>query len=122
MPPAPKLLPQLTPGSARRETTGGGRGRRLSQVNSTKGKGTCDGFASTGVLLIKAPLLSLFVPQRIRVCSEHPGQSDLLVLKEFMEAGKLTPVVGRTYPLGRTGEAISFFGEEHAEGKVVITI
>jgi NADPH:quinone reductase-like Zn-dependent oxidoreductase len=29
-------------------------------------------FASTGVLLIKAPLLSLFVPQRIRVCTEHP--------------------------------------------------
>jgi hypothetical protein len=31
-------------------------------------------FASTGVLLIKAPLLSLFVPQRIRVCTERPRQ------------------------------------------------
>ena len=79
-------------------------------------------FASTGVLLVKAPLLSLVVPQRIRVCSEHPGQSDLLVLKELMESGKLTPVVGRTYPLSRTREAISSFGEGHAEGKVVITI
>ena len=79
-------------------------------------------FASTGVVLIKAPLLSLFVPQRIRICAERPGQSDLLVLKELMESGKLTPVVGRTYPLSRAGEAISYFGEGHAEGKVVITV
>jgi NADPH:quinone reductase-like Zn-dependent oxidoreductase len=79
-------------------------------------------FASTGVLLIKAPLLSLFVPQRIRVCSEHPGQSDLLVLKELMESGTLTPIVGRAYPLSRAREAISYFGEGHAEGKVVITM
>ena len=79
-------------------------------------------FASTGVLLIKAPLLSLFVPQRIRVCAEHPRRNDLLVLRELMESGKLTPIVGRTYPLSRAREAISYFGEGHAEGKVVITV
>ena len=78
-------------------------------------------FASTGVILIKGPLLSLVVPQRIRVCHEAPGQADLLVLKELMESGKLTPVVGRTYPLDQLREAISWFGEGHAEGKVVIT-
>jgi NADPH:quinone reductase-like Zn-dependent oxidoreductase len=77
-------------------------------------------FASTGVL-VKAPLLSLFVPQQIRTCHERPGQDDLLVLKGLIESGKLTPVVGRTYPLSRAGEAISYFGEGHAEGKVVIT-
>ena len=79
-------------------------------------------FASTGVLLIKAPLLSLLRPQRIRICHEAPGQEDLLVLKELMESGKLTPVVGREYPLGRVREAISHFGEGHAGGKVVITM
>jgi NADPH:quinone reductase-like Zn-dependent oxidoreductase len=79
-------------------------------------------FASTGVLLIKGPLLSLVVPQRIRVCHEAPGQVDLLVLKELMESGKLTPLVGRTYPLGQAGEAISWFGEGHAEGKIVLTV
>jgi NADPH:quinone reductase-like Zn-dependent oxidoreductase len=79
-------------------------------------------FASTGVLLIKGPLLSLVVPQRIRVCHEAPGQADLLVLKELMEAGKLTPLVGRTYPLSEAGEAISWFGEGHAEGKIVLTV
>lgn len=79
-------------------------------------------FASTGVLLIKAPLLSLVVPQRIRVCTEHPRRNDLLVLKDLMESRKLTPVVGRTYPLSRAREAVSYFGEGHAEGKVVISV
>ena len=79
-------------------------------------------FASTGVLLVKGPLLSLVVPQRIRACHEAPSQDDLLVLRELMESGTLTPVVGRTYPLSRAGEAVSWFGEGHAEGKIVLTV
>jgi len=79
-------------------------------------------FASVGVLMIKAPLLSLVVPQKINVCSERPNQQDLLVLKDLMESEKVKPVVGRTYPLSQAADAISFFGEGHAEGKVVITV
>jgi NADPH:quinone reductase-like Zn-dependent oxidoreductase len=79
-------------------------------------------FGSAGVLFIKAPVLSLFVPKQIRLCHESPGQDDLVALKELIETGKLMPVVGRTYRLDQAGEAISYFGEGHAEGKVVITI
>jgi NADPH:quinone reductase-like Zn-dependent oxidoreductase len=79
-------------------------------------------IASTGVMLIKAPLLSLVVSQKIRVCNESPCQDDLLVLKELMESGKVTPVVGKVFPLGRTPEALRHFGEGHARGKVVITV
>jgi NADPH:quinone reductase-like Zn-dependent oxidoreductase len=79
-------------------------------------------FGSVGVLMVKAPLLSLFVPQHIRVCAERPTQDDLLVLKELIESGKVVPVVGRTYPLDQAAEAISYFGEGHAKGKVVITL
>lgn len=50
-------------------------------------------LASTGVLLIKAPLLSMVVRQRIRVCSELPNQADLLLLRGLLETGKLTPTV-----------------------------
>jgi NADPH:quinone reductase-like Zn-dependent oxidoreductase len=78
-------------------------------------------FGSVGVLMVKAPLLSLFVPQRIRVCTERPRQDDLLVLRQLIESGKLMPVVGRTYRLDQAGEAICHFGEGHAEGKIVIT-
>jgi len=79
-------------------------------------------IASTGVLMIKSPLLSLVVSQNIRVCSEKPNQADLLVLRELMESGKLTPVVGRTFPLSEAREAIVYFGKGHAEGKVIVTI
>jgi NADPH:quinone reductase-like Zn-dependent oxidoreductase len=79
-------------------------------------------IASTGVLLVKAPLLSLVVSQRIRACNESPGQGDLLALKALMESGQVTPVVGATYPLARTAEALRHFGEGHARGKVVITV
>lgn len=79
-------------------------------------------FASTGVLLVRGPLLSLVVSQRIRPCHESPCQEDLLVLKELMDSGRVTPVVGATYTLGRTPEALRHFGEGHARGKVVITM
>jgi NADPH:quinone reductase-like Zn-dependent oxidoreductase len=79
-------------------------------------------LGSTGVILVRAPLLSLFVPQRIRACMERPERDDLLLLRELADCGKLTPVVGRTYPLDRAGEAITHLGEGHATGKVVITV
>jgi len=79
-------------------------------------------IASTGVMLVQAPLLSLVVSQRIRTCNESPCQEDLLVLKELMASGKVTPEVGATYPLSRTPEALRHFGEGHARGKVVITM
>jgi NADPH:quinone reductase-like Zn-dependent oxidoreductase len=77
--------------------------------------------ASTGVILIKAPLLWLFVPQQIRhvTLSREPGH--LFALKELLESGKVTPVIGRSYPLSQTPEAMAYFGEGHARGKVVIT-
>ncbi len=79
-------------------------------------------IASTGVLLIEAPLLSLVVSQRIHACAESPCQADLLVLKELMESGEVTPVVGEVYPLNRVPEALRHFGEGHSRGKVVITV
>lgn len=47
---------------------------------------------------------------------------DLLVLKGLIEAGKITPVVDRTYPLEKTAEAIRYLEQGHAAGKVIIRI
>ena len=47
----------------------------------------------------------------------------MLVLKEFIETGKVTPAIDRTYPLSAAPKAIRYVrGEGHARGKVVITI
>jgi NADPH:quinone reductase-like Zn-dependent oxidoreductase len=77
--------------------------------------------ASTGVILIKAPLLSLVVPQQIRHVTLSSEQDALFALKELLESGKVTPAIGRSYPLSQTPEAMAYFGEGHARGKVVIT-
>ena len=47
---------------------------------------------------------------------------DLLVIKELLEAGKVVPVIDKCYPLHETAEAIRYLIEEHAQGKVVITM
>lgn len=49
-------------------------------------------------------------------------QEDLLVLRELLATGRLTPVIDRRYPLSATAEAIRYVMQEHAQGKVVITV
>jgi NADPH:quinone reductase-like Zn-dependent oxidoreductase len=51
-----------------------------------------------------------------------PDKKDLVTIKELLEAGKVKPVIDRCYPLAETAEAIQFFEEGHAQGKVVITV
>ena len=50
------------------------------------------------------------------------NHEDLLVLKELIEAGKVTPVIDRTYPLSEVPDAIRYLEDGHARGKVVITV
>ncbi|GIL14263.1 MAG: NADPH:quinone reductase [Chloroflexota bacterium] len=51
-----------------------------------------------------------------------PNQKDLVFMGELLEAGKVVPVVDRYYPLGEAAEAVRYLVEEHARGKVVITV
>lgn len=78
-------------------------------------------FASGG-RVIGAHVLKRFVSHRLRPFLVSPKFEDLVVLKELIEAGKLTPVIDRAYPLSETPEAIRYLGNGHARGKVVITV
>jgi NADPH:quinone reductase-like Zn-dependent oxidoreductase len=78
-------------------------------------------FASAG-RLIGAKVSFAFVSQSVRTFIAAPKQENLVVLKEFIEAGAVTPVIDRTYPLSETPQAIGYVGEGHARGKVVITV
>jgi len=49
-------------------------------------------------------------------------REDLAVLKGFIEAGKVTPLIDRAYPLGEAPEAIRYLAAGHARGKIVITV
>ena len=70
--------------------------------------------------VFKAFLLSPFMRQQGSLFVAKPNNKDLVILKELIESGKITPVIDRTYPLGETPEAFRYLEEVHARGKVVI--
>jgi NADPH:quinone reductase-like Zn-dependent oxidoreductase len=72
-------------------------------------------------LLVGAPVRNLFASQHIRTVLEHPNRADLLVLKELIESGAVTPAVGATYPLARGADAVRAWGTGHTRGKLVLT-
>ncbi len=63
-----------------------------------------------------------FVRQRLRVLAARRNVADLNHLAELVAAGKVTPVIERTYPLSETADAIRFIEAEHARGKIVLTV
>lgn len=69
-----------------------------------------------------APLLSLFAKQKLLGLMFEERQQDLLTLTELIEAGKLTPVIDKTYPLSEAAEAIRYLEQGNARGKVVLTV
>jgi NADPH:quinone reductase-like Zn-dependent oxidoreductase len=58
----------------------------------------------------------------MRVFVVRHNREDLAVLKELVEAGKLTPVIDRRYALSDVPEALRYQGEGHARGKIVIAL
>ena len=71
---------------------------------------------------LRAPLVSRLVGQRLRMLASKPNQEDLQVSRELVEAGKLRPLVGRTYPLGEVREAMRALEAGSTRGKIVITV
>jgi NADPH:quinone reductase-like Zn-dependent oxidoreductase len=71
---------------------------------------------------LRAVALSRLVGQRLRMLSSTPRQDDLQTLRELIEAGKVTPVVDRTFPLPETPAAIRHLLRGHGRGKIVITV
>ena len=49
-------------------------------------------------------------------------QDDLTKMSELMQAGKVTPVIDRTYPLSQIREAMKYLEAGHARGKVILTV
>jgi NADPH:quinone reductase-like Zn-dependent oxidoreductase len=71
---------------------------------------------------IGASLLSLFVSQRLRMQVPKERLADIQTLKELAEAGKIAPVIERTYALSEAPEAIRHLEEGRTRGKLVITL
>jgi NADPH:quinone reductase-like Zn-dependent oxidoreductase len=72
--------------------------------------------------VFRAPLLSLFVGQRLRGLISKEKREDLETLRELIEAGKVRPVIDRTYPLIEAPDAIRHLEKGHPRGKIIIVV
>ena len=72
--------------------------------------------------MLLGPWLSMFGAKKMFSVASKPSQKHLAFIKALLEAGKVVPVIDRSYPLSETAEAIGYLEEGHAGGKVVITV
>jgi NADPH:quinone reductase-like Zn-dependent oxidoreductase len=72
--------------------------------------------------VMRAKAVSPFVGQKMTNYLARPKADDLHVLKDLIEAGKLKPLIGATYPLSDVPDAMRELGMGHGRGKVVITV
>ena len=71
---------------------------------------------------LRATALSRMGSQKLVGMLTKASTQDLNVMREFMEAGKVKPVIDRCYRLSEVPEAIRYLEEGHARGKVVISL
>jgi NADPH:quinone reductase-like Zn-dependent oxidoreductase len=72
--------------------------------------------------IVGAQLLSRFGGRKLGFMQTDLTRDDLLLLKDLIEAGKVTPVIDRRYPLSEVPDAIRYLETMRARGKVVITV
>src|SRR4029077_6248148 len=71
---------------------------------------------------IKTMLMSPFISQKMGMMLAEIRQDDLTKMSDLMQAGKVTPVIDRTYPLSQIREAMKYLEAGHARGKVILTV
>ena len=100
----------------------------LRRVLTPKGRLVLSSGDSPGRLIgpigriLKAVLLSPLVGQTLRPFVAKPSSDDLQFLRELIEAGRIKPVIDRTYPLRESADAIRYLETGRARGKVVISV
>ena len=71
---------------------------------------------------LQALAVSPFVSHTLRPLSSKPNTADLEFLTGLIQAGKVMPVLDRTYPLSEVPDAIRYLHEGRARGKIVIDV
>jgi NADPH:quinone reductase-like Zn-dependent oxidoreductase len=109
------------------DTAGNREASYLRQAMTPKGTLVLAGGEGGGRWLgmgrvMRAKAISPFVGQKMTNFLGRPKAEDLLVLKDLIEAGRVTPVIGARYPLSDVPDAIRALGTGHGRGKVVITV
>src|SRR5215203_727341 len=73
-------------------------------------------------ILLLGPWIRRTTGRKIRILAVKPSLKDIVYITELYEAGKVVPVIDKTYPLSEVPEALRYLGEGRVRGKVVITV
>jgi NADPH:quinone reductase-like Zn-dependent oxidoreductase len=73
-------------------------------------------------ILLFGPWIRRTTGKNIRLLLVQPNRNDLMFITELCDAGKIVPMIDRTYPLSQVPEALRYLGEGRAKGKVVIAM
>jgi len=87
-------------------------------VGGEEGGNVTGGFGQS----LRAPLLSLFVRQRLAMLASKEDGSWFERLTPFIEAGQVSPSIDRTYPLDQVPTAMRHLEGGTVKGKIAITI
>src|SRR5713226_2583522 len=86
------------------------------------GAGWHDGIGTRLAGELNAYVASRFVSEKFITYIATLNKADLNILGDLMQAGKVTPVIDRSYKLSEVPEALRYLEQGHARGKVVITL
>jgi NADPH:quinone reductase-like Zn-dependent oxidoreductase len=73
-------------------------------------------------VMLQGPRMSKKEGQQFQALTLKPNPKDIPLLKELLEKGKIAPVIDKRYPFSEVPDALQYFGEGHAKGKVVIMV
>jgi NADPH:quinone reductase-like Zn-dependent oxidoreductase len=110
------------------DIAGGNRLSHLRRALTPRGRLVMVGGETGGRWLggmdrqLRAHLLFPLVSQKLTTFIASENSADLMILRDLIESGKITPAIDRTYPLSQTPAAIRHLQQGRARGKVVITI
>ena len=74
------------------------------------------------LISMKESLFERGAGRKMGLIMHKPNKKDLQYLTELCEAGKLVPVIDKSFRISEVVEAFRYYGEDLAQGKVVITV
>jgi NADPH:quinone reductase-like Zn-dependent oxidoreductase len=79
-------------------------------------------FSQLFQAMLLGPLRSKAGGKSIKTFVAKPNQSDLNIMKELVESGKVKPAIDKCYPLSEASAAMHYLEEGHARGKIIIML
>ena len=93
----------------------------IKRALSTKCRYVIIGGTTIMQFVILGPLIAI-TGKKMGLLIHNTKPEDIKIMNELLETGKVAPVIDRVYPLNEVPDALLYFGEGHAKGKVVISM